>query len=96
MRTSDLDQLAAPFAERIRSKQQLPASSAGRTRGLRKEVYPERSSSELIRELGPRIRRARVLGAVALRPDPAALRVLWAAVPVSGDPGGGPTARATQ
>ena len=30
--TSDLDQLAAPFAERIRSKQQRQASSAGRTR----------------------------------------------------------------
>ena len=50
--TSDLDQLAAPFAERIRSKQQRQhAQRAGH--GPAKEVYPERSSSELIRELGP-------------------------------------------
>ena len=50
--TSDLDQLAAPFAERIRSKQQRQQAQRD-GHGPAKEVYPERSSSELIRELGP-------------------------------------------
>ena len=50
--TSDLDQLAAPFAERIRHKQQRRrAQQEGQ--GAAKEVYPERSSSEHVRELGP-------------------------------------------
>ncbi len=49
---SDLDQLAAPFAERIRHKQQRRrAQQEGQ--GTAKEVYPERSSSEHVRELGP-------------------------------------------
>ena len=48
----DLDQLAAPFAERIRHKQQRRrAQQEGQ--GPAKEVYPERSGSEHIRELGP-------------------------------------------
>ena len=50
--TSDLDQLAAPFAERIRSKQQRQQAQRD-GHGPAKEVYPARSSSELIRELGP-------------------------------------------
>ena len=50
--TSDLDQLAAPFAERIRSKQQRQQAQQDGN-GPAKEVYPERSSSELLRELGP-------------------------------------------
>ena len=50
--TSDLDQLAAPFAERIRHKQQRRRAQQ-KGQGPAKEVYPERSSSEHIRELGP-------------------------------------------
>ena len=50
--TSDLDQLAAPFAERIRHKQQRRRAQQN-GQGPAKEVYPERSSSERIRELGP-------------------------------------------
>ena len=50
--TSDLDQLAAPFAESIRSKQQRQQAQRDGN-GPAKEVYPERSSSEHIRELGP-------------------------------------------
>ena len=50
--TSDLDDVAAPFAERIRHKQQRRrAQQEGH--GPAKEVYPERTSSEHIRELGP-------------------------------------------
>ena len=49
---SELDQLAAPFAERIRHKLQRQQAQRGE-HGAAKEVYPERSSSEHIRELGP-------------------------------------------
>lgn len=50
--SSDLDQLAAPFAERIRHKQQRRRAQQD-GHGPAKEIYPERSSSEHIRELGP-------------------------------------------
>ena len=93
--TSELDQLAAPFAERIRSKQQRQQAQQD-GHGPAKEVYPERSSSELIRELGPEYVAHVILGAAALRADPAALRVLSAAVPVGRDPGAGQTASAAQ
>ena len=49
---SDLDQLAAPFAERIRHKLQRQQAQQGDP-GPAKEVYPKRSSSEHLRELGP-------------------------------------------
>ena len=50
--SSDLDRLAAPFAERIRHKQQRRRAQQD-GHGAAKEIYPERSSSEHIRELGP-------------------------------------------
>ena len=48
----DLDELAAPFAERIGHKQQRQRAQHG-DQGPTKQVYPERSSSEHLRELGP-------------------------------------------
>ena len=49
---SELDELAAPFAERIRHKQQRQQAQLG-DHGPAKKVYLARSSSEHLRELGP-------------------------------------------
>ena len=49
---SELDELAAPFAERIRHKQQRQQAQLG-DHGPAKKVYLARSSSEQLRELGP-------------------------------------------
>ena len=91
----DLDQLAAPFAERIRHKQQRRrAQQEGQ--GPAKEVFPERSGSEHIRELGPEYVAHVFWGAPALRPVVAALRVLATAVSAGRDPGGGQTVSTAQ
>ena len=87
--TSDLDQLAAPFAERIRSKQQRQQAQRD-GHGPAKEV-PARSSSELIRELGPEY-----VAHVFWEHLRSILQILSAAVPVGRDPGGGQTDSAAQ
>ena len=49
---SDLVQLEAPFAERIRSKQHRQQAQQDGS-GPVKEVYPALSSGEQLREFGP-------------------------------------------
>ena len=82
--TSDQGPTAAPFAERIRSKQQRQQAQRD-GHGPAKEAIPHAAAVADSRTR-PGIRRARILGAPALRPYPAALRILSAAVPVGRDP----------